>query len=318
MSKNFKVQKLQLELGPIDLNFPILNFGQGQKTIGLVVGLHGVETAGFFVIEKLFQKRKRLANKVKVILGANPSGLTVNSRFNSLDLPMDVKDPNRSFPGKPFGSVQERINDLILKEIKNCDFVLDIHNYSNLGGPFPLLALEGIAFEDFKGQLKEESLKFLGNLKSQFAFFVDAKQAEQRGFSGTLNESLNKLGTPNLGLEMPSIEFLNEKTIDQMVSSLITAINNVGSHNKSVLKLPKLINTKVTKSEQAGVFTPLLLPPCPITAGQKIGTLFDSFTGLTFSIKSPTNGLLVVVKRKNFVRVGEFLFEIGSVVKPAL
>jgi len=206
---------------------------------------------------------------------------------------------------------------LILEQLKSCDFVLDIHNYSNLGGPFPLLALEGIAFEDFKGQLKEESLKFLGNLKSQFAFFVDAKQAEQRGFNGTLNESLNKLGTPNLGLEMPSIEFLNEKTIDQMVNSLITAINNVHLNNKSVLKLPKLINTKVTKSERAGVFTPLILPPCPIKAGQKIGTLFDSFTGLTFSIKSPTSGLLVVVKRKNFVRVGEFLFEIGSRIKPA-
>ena len=306
MSQDFKTQKLRIKLGPVDLNFPILSFGQGKKTIGLVVGLHGVETAGFFIVEKLFQKRKKLANKVKVILGANPSGLVTNSRFNGLDLPMDVKDPNRSYPGKPFGSVQERINDLILGQVKNCDLVLDIHNYSNLGGIFSLLALEGINELGFTGNLKNQALQFLSNLKTPFCFFVDTKQAEQRGFAGTLNESLNKLKTPNLGLEMPSIEFLNETQIENLADNLIFAINNVGKKSSAVIKLPTMLNTKILRSQKAGVFTPL----------QIAGKLFDPFTCSTELIKSPETGLLFIVKRKNFVRVGEFLLEIGQKVNP--
>lgn len=313
--QNLNIQKKKIKLGPLDLNFPILNFGKGPKTIGIVVGLHGVETSGFYVLKELLALKGSLTNKVKVIAGANPPGLVMLSRFNELDLPMDVKDPNRAFPGDPKGSVQSQINTLVLKELGGCDFVLDLHNYSNLGGIFPILALEETSESKFKGTLKEETLGFLNKLAPDFAFFANTKQAAARGFSGTLNESLNQLGTPNLSLEMPGIEFLQESQIKNLAKSIVSAINGGGEKGKSI-KAPKLINTEITRSGVAGVFTPKVFPPKTVKKGELLGEIFDPFQGKVLPVKSPKGGLLVVIKKKNFVRVGEFLFELGQEVEP--
>lgn len=315
---SIKIEKKQINLGPIDLNFTSLTIGKGPKTVALVLGLHGVETSGMFVAQKLIERRSQLRNKVKIVTSANPSGLILASRFNGLDLPMDFKDPNRSFPGSPTGSIQGRINDFILGEVKDCDLVLDIHNYSNLGGPFPLLALEGIDEKDFKGKFKELSLGFLKDLSFPFIFFVDVWQAKQRGFSGTINDALNKLAIPNIGFEMPAMEFLNDKTIKNILQAFIRATNEFGKKPKINLKDFNFINTEVERSEIAGIFTPLVTPPAEVKKGMVLGNIFDLANAKKIPIKSPKSGLLVVIKRKNFVRVGEFLLEIGWKVKPRL
>ena len=163
-----------------------------------------------------------------------------------------------------------------------------------------------------------EVINFLKSLEMDFAFFIDAKQAEKRGFSGTLNEALNKKGVPNLSLELPPIEFLAEGDFDNLTTKLTKAINDIGGKTEDRNRLPKLINTQITRSEKVGIFTPAVKPPLEVKKGEVLGTIFDPFTFEVIEIKSPKDGLLVVLKRKDFVRVGEFLLEIGWEVQPKL
>lgn len=313
--KKYTLQKRKINLGPLAITLPTITFGQGPKMVGLVLGVHGVETTGLFLLQKLVEKESELKNEVRVISSANPSGLLLASRLGELDLPVNIKDPNRSFPGKINGSVQERVSAAVLEIISDCDFVLDIHNFSNLGQTFPILSLEGI---DNSQGASVETLNFLKSLGMDFAFLIDTKQAERREFSGTLNEALNKEGIPNLSLELPPIEFLAESDLEILAGKVIRAINNIGKRANHEVKLPKLINTEIVRSERVGIFTPALKPPKEVKKGEVLGTIFDPFNLETIKIKSPRDGLLVVLKRKDFVRVGEFLFEIVREVKPKI
>lgn len=305
-----------INLGSVKLTLSSLTLGKGPQRVGLVLGLHGGETAGLYLLEKLSKKESQLRNRVKIIPSANPSGLLLASRYGQLDLPVNIKDPNRSFPGSEEGSVQERISTAILELVNDCDFVLDVHNFSNLGQAFAIVSLEGLS-ENF-GQNPSDlaTLNFLKSLKMNWAFWVDQKQAEQRGFRGTFNEALNQRGIPSLCLETPAIEFLSEKELESLSQKLIVAINRVGKKGEIEGRMPKLIQTKIIRSQRSGIFFPKLQPPVEVKRGTFLGTLFDPFNLETIDIQSPQDGLLVVLKRKDFVRVGEFLMEIGWEVRP--
>lgn len=306
------IKQLSLNLDLVNLNVPVLEFGQGPKKIGLVYAVHGVETTGLFLIKKLLENQDQLKNQVKVIAGANPSGLMTKNRFCGLDLDVNLKDPNRSFNNKPDGCVQERLNALILSEISDCDFVIDIHNFSNIGKPFPILSLEGT------NQISQQTLNTLKVLDPEVVFLSDQKQAEKRGFSNTLNEALNKKSIDNLCLEMPAIDLFTDQEFDDLTQKLIAMVNSVGegqkikkSTNQQINQGLTFINTEIVRSKKAGIFMPTIFPITKIKKGDIVGTLFSFFDGQEIEIKTPKNGILLVIHRKDFVRVGEFLFEIG-------
>lgn len=316
-----KIKQLSLNLDLLTLQIPVLEFGQGPKKIGLVCAVHGVETTGLFLVKKLLENQNQLKNQIKVIAGANPSGLMTKSRFCGLDLEVDLKDPNRSFNNKADGCVQERLNALVLDEVSDCDFVIDIHNFSNIGKPFPILSLEGI------DQVSQQTLTALEIFEPEVVFLSNQKQAEKRGFSNTFNEALNKKGIDNLCLEMPAIDLFADQELDGLTQKLIAMVNSVGGVKKTplfakvtgdkqkVIKLSsKFINTEIVRSEKAGIFMPTVFPVTKIKKGDVLGALFSFFDGQEIEIKSPKDGLLIVIHRKDFVRVGEFLLEVGNKV----
>jgi predicted deacylase len=239
----------------------------------------------------------------------------MSSRFGNLDIPADFKDPNRTFPGKSGGSVQERVNAALMSLLEDCDFVIDIHNYSNLGSFFPIFSLEGVGENQEGKKLTKKIEDFLKELEMGCAYFVSGEEANKRGFAGTLTEALHQKGIPSLSLEGPPIEFLSEDDLEKVTSQLIKAINRFGKEERSRAPMPVLLTTKIFKSERAGVFTPAVKPPAKIKKGEEVGKIFDPFLEEEISILTPSNGVLLICKRKDFVRVGEFLFEIGRPIK---
>jgi hypothetical protein len=99
---------------------------QAKKTpiIGITCCLHGDELFGLKIFE-YFKAKQDQYPKVKCIL-AHELAIEKNARFIEKDL-------NRSFPGNPNGTIEEKLAAKIMPEIINCQYVIDIHTtYSDL------------------------------------------------------------------------------------------------------------------------------------------------------------------------------------------
>jgi len=89
-----------------------------KPSVAIVACIHGDEIAGKYVIGEL-KKRKDLSGDVGFFI-AHPRAVAKKKRFL-------VQDLNRSFPGKKFGNVEEKIAYSLQQKLRYFDFVIDIH-----------------------------------------------------------------------------------------------------------------------------------------------------------------------------------------------
>lgn len=104
-------------------NFEIKTIGKGKLIVCVVAGVHGDESIGKKVIEtihKTIQKSNLMKGTLKTVI-ANPIALQNKKRFIDADL-------NRCFPGKRNGNCEERRAFELRGELKQADFVIDIHS----------------------------------------------------------------------------------------------------------------------------------------------------------------------------------------------
>lgn len=101
-----------------------------RMRIGIVGSLHGDELLGKDVIG-ILQKEDF---PFLFIIG-NTAAIARNVRFLESDL-------NRSFPGRPDGTLEERRAMEILEELQRCDVIIDIHSTLANTPPF-VIAVEG-------------------------------------------------------------------------------------------------------------------------------------------------------------------------------
>jgi len=302
-----KVRIAKINLGTVELNVPIVEIGNGSKTVGVVIGMHGIETGGLLILEKIIDKEKTLKARLKVIALANPSGSLLGNRFNGLDLPVDTKDPNRGFPGVANGTVQERLSDMLLNELSSCSLVLDVHNFSNIGNPYPLLIERKT-----KSKADEVSKKFVADMGFNTTYIVDSKESVKRGFLGTMGQTALERNIAYACVEMPFPDILEETDIDFLATGIIKATNSLdlSMTNRKKVKL-KEIKTNLVRSRMCGMFTPTKTPQRKIEQGEKVGEIFDPYKLKTIIVESEFKGKLLVIKRRGFVRIGEFLYEVA-------
>lgn len=96
-----------------------ITIGSGKMTIGIVGSLHGNERIGRRVIGML-SSRPIDGIRLRMVI-ANEEALERNVRYMDTDL-------NRSFPGSSKGGHEARLASRITKELKGCDYVIDIHS----------------------------------------------------------------------------------------------------------------------------------------------------------------------------------------------
>jgi predicted deacylase len=97
----------------------VITIGNGIPCVGIIACLHGNETVGLDVIAHI-RKLNIIKGTLKLIT-ANTDAVKLGKRFVDIDL-------NRAFPGNPNGNYEEKIAHELIKELGECDHVLDIHS----------------------------------------------------------------------------------------------------------------------------------------------------------------------------------------------
>jgi predicted deacylase len=183
--------------------------GEGP-VVWLTACVHGDEVGGIVIIQELFRKlsSRLLRGSVRAFPLMNPIGFETVSR----QITLSKEDLNRSFPGDSNGSLAERIAERILTTITVTQpvLVLDLHSDWIRSIPYALIdrraGSEGTDADD-------RTRKFAR--VTGLATVVEAEDVPN-----TLSSSLLDQGIPALTLEMGQSYVVDEKSIEQGVSSI--------------------------------------------------------------------------------------------------
>jgi len=86
----------------------VVSFGEGDRTILLMAGVHGDEKSGVALVRRVLTRLKKcdpggLSDRIVLMPLVNPDGYAAGTRTNARGI-----DINRNFPTKDFGSDEDR------------------------------------------------------------------------------------------------------------------------------------------------------------------------------------------------------------------
>jgi len=111
---------------PVSMSVHVIHGRRSGPTLFISGAIHGDEIIGLEIIRRLLRAKslERLKGTLLAIPVVNSYGFMNRSRY----LP-DRRDLNRSFPGRPKGSLAGRLAHLFMEEIvRKSDFGIDLHS----------------------------------------------------------------------------------------------------------------------------------------------------------------------------------------------
>src|SRR5215467_342277 len=105
----------------------VVNGARPGPTLALVAGAHGTEYASIIALERLAQTADPAAISGALIIAPLLNVASFAQKVPHLN-PVDGKNMNRFYPGKPDGTQTERISWAVTKQVlEKCDYLIDFH-----------------------------------------------------------------------------------------------------------------------------------------------------------------------------------------------
>jgi len=280
------------------LNIPRLEIGQGKPKILITAGIHGDEHSQQLVIKKLLKKLKDKLPITTVILPKlNPLGLKKNCEKN----PIDNLNINRVFPGSPNSKYSsKRIASMILQEAKRSSIIIDLHNFSDPALPQTIFLNRG------SQKLKQKNLKLCKLIDIPLVWKINPADKSILDVSKTQIFHTIKMGIPSVVIELPPINKLTQKQINQTVNGIINLINNLINKKINIKNKNLIFIRRDIKAMHEGIFK------TKIKLGETIKK--NSFLGEINNKKivSPVAGYVIRLKENGRVNKKELLISIAK------
>jgi len=294
--KKFKVEKIY----PLEITLPLIKIGKGGPK-GLIISLqHGSEKSSLFVLKELVKEENRVKGTLLILSVTNPFGFIFDQRNEVIE----GKDLNRSFPGSKNGDFTSRLANKIISLAKECDFVIDLHNFSRIS---PVIA----GFSQGKDYLLGNKIKKMLTLFNPEAVWItDPEKGEDMRFKGTLDGFLTKKGIPSIFVEMPNINLVKEDQIIRVKEGIINLVNNFNKKKINYDEIP-MFKVKYVYSDYNGIFEPLVKPLAKVNVNEILGkaSLFPDFKEVL--VRSNTVGTILTIQGKGVIRPGSKLYSIS-------
>lgn len=303
--------------GPLRNGFaiPYHDLGPQERTprLAVVAGLHGNELNGVFVLSRLaaFLKSiaagerpgQRLHERVILIPAVNVLGINTRSRT----WPFGRVDINRRFPGSAGGETAERIAAAVLEITGQAYYRIDVHN-SNLDlEEMPQVRL-------YEPNDDERASACLFGLPAVIERSLDST------VSTTLVHAWREYGGENFVIQAGQAGNLQPPHCEALFRALVAFLDRAGivegaslSQDEDDLHYFGRNRSFGIFADQAGIFVSRLEVGRWILAGDRIGHIYDGFTGeIRTEIVAPVSGLLSTVRRQPLLFEGDLMARIQT------
>lgn len=296
-----------------DFDVPYHDLGPRGEPPGLalVAGLHGNELNGVFVLARLASFLRQVAEgrrpgaellgRVVVIPAVNVLGLNVRRRA----WPFDGTDVNRMFPGYDAGETTQRIAAAVLAATEGARWRIDVHS-SNVD--FEELPQVRLFEPDDQERAAARWLGLPAVIERPVTPLLTTTLAyawKQRGGRGLVVQA-GHAGS----LQPPHCERLFRALVDFLERSGLLVGVRLAEPEEDVHVFGPRQSVPLI-AEHAGWFVSRLEVGQWIQAGERIGYVYDGFTGdLAAEIHSPVSGLLAGIRRQPLLCEGDLVARI--------
>lgn len=292
----------------------VVNGAKPGPVLALVAGSHGTEYASILALQKLAEVADptELSGTLIILPLVNvPSFAQKVPHLN----PVDGKNMNRFYPGRPDGTQTERVSWAIAKQVvEKCDYLIDLHG-GDLDENLRRYSYWAATGKDAQDAASRAMVLAFG---LDHIILQDFRTPVAPGGAVTITRFAAGLGKPCVTAEAGHAGVSEAED----VNSLIQGCWNVARHLKmlpgpiSVVEHPLwLSRVSIVTSEQDGVFYPLVGPEAYVTQGMKIGYVTDYFGKKVLDATSPISGIVLYIGALPSLKKGDTIAHIGEIVK---
>jgi uncharacterized protein len=292
----------------------VINGSRPGPVLALIAGSHGTEYASILALQKLAQAAdpRELSGTLVVLPLINVPSFT--QKVPHLN-PVDGKNMNRFYPGRPDGTQTERVSWAIARQVvEECDYLIDLHGGDldeNLRR-YSYLAETGKAAQDATS--KAMVLAFgLDHIILQ-----DFRAPVAPGGAVTITRYASGLGKPCVTAEAGHAGVSDADDVD----ALIQGCWNVARHLKMIAGVPSAVEhplwlsrVSTVTSEVDSVFYPTVSHEAYVAQGMRIGYVTDYFGKKLSDVTSPVAGVVLYIGAVPSLKRGDTIAHIGELVK---
>ncbi len=296
---------------PSNIPVIIINGMKSGPKLALVAGSHGTEYASIIALEKLAQSISPPALSGTLIIVPLINLASFSQKVPHVN-PIDGKNMNRMFPGNAEGTQTERALWAIGRQVvASCDYLIDLH-----GGDLD----ENLRRYSYWPQTGNQELDATSRAMV-LAFGLDhiiIQKNQGPGEPGAISISrfAENLGRPTIIAEAGHAGTTDAADVD----ALVQGSENVMRHLKMLpgevrpVEHPVWIGQITTvRSDQDGIFYPLVVPEAYVQQGMRIGYTTDYFGNKLSDIITPVSGVVIYVCSVPSMKKGDTAAYIGEI-----
>lgn len=292
----------------------VVNGARPGPVLALVAGSHGTEYASILALQKLAQTADPSELSGTLIIVPLINIASFSQKVPHVN-PVDGKNMNRFYPGKPDGTQTDRISWAIARQVvERADYLIDLHGGDldeNLRR-YAYWAPTGKEPQD--AQSKAMVLAFgLDHIILQ-----DFRTPVAPGGAVTITRFAAGLGKPCVTAEAGHAGLSDADDVD----SLIRGCWNVARHLKMLAGAAPpvehplwLLRVEVVTSDLDGVFYPLVPAEAYVSQGMKIAYVTDYFGKKLRDVTSPIDGVVLYIGALPSLKKGDTIAHIGEIGK---
>jgi hypothetical protein len=284
---------------------------QPGPTLALIAGTHGSEVAPIIALQRVraMIDPTTLRGTVLIVHVANMPSFLGRTIYYS---PIDGKNLNRVYPGKPDGTVSERIANAITTQIiERADYLVDIHAGDGNESLRPYTYWSPLGLNARADSIAREMALAWGNDH----IVIDTTRPRDVRASVYTQNTAQLRGKPSLTTEAGYLGMPAEEMVQRNVDGVFRVLRyfKMVPGEIELVRQPLFFErTEVLRSPATGVWHAKVERGQSVQKGALIGLLTDFFGNPQAEIRAPFGGIVLYVVATPAMSQGEPMGMIGE------
>lgn len=293
----------------------VLHGAKAGPVLAIVAGSHGTEYASIIAVEHLIQHVDAKCISGTVILVPLVNVNSFEDKVPHLN-PVDGKNMNRMYPGKPDGTQSERASWAITKDVvERCDYLIDLHGGDLDENLRPYTYWPRTGYEKLDNVTRGMVLAF----GMDHIIIQDSRSLDPNN-SRYLDADALSRGKPAIIAEAGYAGTVEPQDVDAIAHGSMNVMRYLKMlpGDAPPVEHPVWFSNVVTPaSEQTGIFYPLVNKDSYVEAGTKVGYVTDFFGKTMEEVRAPVSGVVLYICAVPSMKQGNPLVDIGVIAPQA-
>lgn len=275
----------------------LINGVKSGKTVLVTAGIHGGEYVGIEAAMELSRELspENISGRLIIVHPVNTSGFKA---IVPAVVPESGENLNRLFPGKPDGTLGERIAYALTMDFQaQADFYIDLHGGDLHEAMEPFVFYPGVA----EPSVTDESRRVAAALDVRYMLKSGA-------VTGAYN-SAAKRGLPSLLIERGGAGSWTRREVDAYKNDVLAALSVLSvlpprAANAGIVRPKEVINPVYVAAQAEGCWYPTVSPNNTVKKGQLLGVVKDWFGNVLSEYFCERDAVILYTANSLFVKQG--------------